>query len=137
MNLTSSTTFSGNWKHIKGQHLALAASLALALTAVAGFAFTLDGASGPASPPNITQPAAPARVQWPQAYIYVVGSQKEAIALEMAFSEALTSGTTSDLYEVFVVDTPEAEAALQLAQRELTDAGVSSNASRIALIDTR
>jgi hypothetical protein len=137
MSFISSTTFPTTWRRIKGGYVGLAAGAVLAVTAAVGIAFTLDGGSGPSSSSSTVQPAPRVRVQPAQTYIYVVGSQEEAIALEMAFNEALALGTTSDLYKVMVVDTPEAEARLQLAQKELTDAGLSGNSVGVTLVETR
>jgi hypothetical protein len=137
MSFISSTTIPTTWRRVKGGYVALAAAAVLAVTAAAGIAFTLDGGSGPSSSPSTVQLAPRARVQSAQTYIYVVGSQEEAIALEMAFNEALALGTTSDFYEVMVVDTPEAEVRLQLAQKELADAGLPGTPSGVTFVDTR
>jgi hypothetical protein len=135
MSFISSTTFPTAWRRIKGGYVALAAAAALAVTAAVGFAFTLDGASGPSTSSSTVQPASRLRVQPAQTYIYVVDSQEEAIALEMAFNEALALGTTSDFYDVLVVDTPAAEANLQLAQKELADTGLPGTG--VTFVDTR
>jgi hypothetical protein len=137
MSFISSTTFPTTWRRIKGGYVALATAAALAVAAAAGIAFTLDGGSGPSSSSSTVQPASRMRVQPAQTYIYVVGSQKEAIALEMAFNEALALGTTSDLYDVLVVDTAEAEARLQLAQKELAEVGLPGTPSGVTFVDTR
>jgi hypothetical protein len=137
MSLISSTTFPTTLRRIKGGHVALAAAVVLAVTAAAGIAFTLDGGSGPSTSSTTVQPVPRARVQPTQVYIYVVGSQEEAIALETAFNEALALGNTSDLYEVMVVDTPEAEAGFQLAQKELTEAGLPGTPSGVTFVDSR
>jgi hypothetical protein len=137
MNFAIGNTQAIGWKRFKVGYVAAAAALALAVTAAVGIAFTLDGGSGPSGSSSTVQPAPRPRVQPAQTYIYVVGSQEEAIALESAFNEALALGTTSDLYDVLVVDTPEAEASLQLAQKELADARLPGTPSGVTLIDTR
>jgi hypothetical protein len=137
MSFTTGATFPSGWRRIKGGYVALAAAAALAVTAAVGMAFTLDGGSGPSSSSSTVQPAPRARVQPAQTFIYVVGSQEEAIALEMAFNEALALGTTSDFYDVLVVDTPVGEASFQLSQRELADTGLPGTPSGVTLVDTR
>jgi hypothetical protein len=137
MSFISSTTFPTTWRRIKGGHVALAAAAVLAVTAAVGIAFTLDGGSGPSSSSSTVQPAPRAREQPSLTYLYVVGSQEEAVELESALNEARTLAITNDLYEVLVVDTPEADASLQLAQKELADAGLPGIASGVTFVDTR
>jgi hypothetical protein len=123
------------WKRLKVGYVVAAAALALALTAAVGIAFTRDGGSGSSGSASIAQSATQERVQPSQAYIYVVGSQQEAIALEGAFNEVDVG--TDVLYEVLVIDTPEAEASFLLTQKELNDLQLSGALQGVTLIDTR
>jgi hypothetical protein len=135
LNFAIGNTQALGWKRLKLGYVVAAAALALAVTAAAGIALTRDGSSGQSGPSNITQPEVSGRVQQSQTYIYVVGSQEEAVNLERAFNEA--DGGTNFLFEVLVVDTPEAETSFQLAQRELSDAGLSGNSPGLVIVDTR
>jgi hypothetical protein len=135
MNFAIARTHAIDRKRLRLGYVVAAAALALAITAAVGIAFTWDSGSGPSSPASISQPAPLAGFKASQTYVYVVGSQEEAIKLERAFSEA--DGGTKFLYEVLVVDTPEAEANFQLSQRELTDAGLSGNSPGLVIVDTR
>jgi hypothetical protein len=137
MNFAIGKTQATGWKRLKVGYVVAAAALALAVTAAVGIAFARDGGSGPSAAPSIVQPAPQARLQPPLTYIYVVSSQEEAIPLETMLDEARTLAITNDLYEVLVVDTPEAEASLQLAQKELADAGLPGTPSGVTLVDTR
>jgi hypothetical protein len=135
MNFAIARTQAIGRKRLRLGYVVAAAALTLAVTAAAGIAFTLDGGSGPSSQSRNAQPALNGRVQPSQTYIYVVGSQEEAVNLESAFNEA--DGETNFRYEVLVVDTPEAEASFQLAYRELTDAGLSGNSPGLVIVDSR
>jgi hypothetical protein len=134
MNFAIGNTQAMGWKRFKVGYVTVAAALTLAVTAAAGLAFTRDTGSGPSSPARIAQSVPQWRVQPSQAYIYVVGSQEEAIALEMGIDRSLTPDV---LYEVLVVDTPEAEASFQLSQKELIELELSGALQGITLIDTR
>jgi hypothetical protein len=134
MNFAIGRTQAIGWKRVGVGYVVAAAALALGIAA-AGIAFTWGGGSGSASPPSISQAAPLAGFKASQTYVYVVGSQEEAIVLERAFNEA--DGGTNFLYEVLVVDTLEAEASFQLAQRELWDAGLSGNSPGLVIIDAR
>jgi hypothetical protein len=137
MNFAIGNTQAISWKRFRVGYVAAATALALAVTAAVGIAFTWDGDSGRSAAPSTVQSSPQARVEAPHTYIYVVSSQKEAIALETAFNEALALGTTSNFYDVLVVDTPEAEARLQLAQKELAEAGLPGTPSGVTFVDTR
>jgi hypothetical protein len=133
MNFAIGRTQAIGWKRLKVGYVVAAAALALAITAAVGIAFTRDGGSG-SSGASIAQSATQGRVQPSQAYIYVVGSQEEAIRLEMGIDESLTPNVS---HEVLVVDTPEAEASFQLMQKELNDLQLSGALQGVTLIDTR
>jgi hypothetical protein len=135
MNFAIGRTQAIGSKRLKVGYVAAAAALALAITAAVGIAFTWDGGSGSSGAASISQPAAQAGAKQSQTYVYVVGSQDEAVELERAFNEA--DGGTNFLYEVLVVDTPEAEAIFQLSQKELTDAGLSGNSPGLVIVDRR
>jgi hypothetical protein len=137
MNFAIARTQAIGWKRLKVGYVVAAAALALALTAAVGIAFTRDGGSGPANPASISQPAPLAGFKASQTYVYVVGSQEEAVELEGALDEARTMALTNDFYEVLVVDTLEAEASYQLSLRELADAGLSGNSPGLVTVDTR
>jgi hypothetical protein len=135
MNFAIGNTQAISWRRFKVGYLVVVAALALAVAAAVGIAFTLDGRSGPSGQSNIARRLPQARVQPSQTYIYVVGSQEEAVTLERAFQEA--DGGTNFLYKVLVVDTPEAEASFQLSQKELVDAGLPGIPSGVTFVDTR
>jgi hypothetical protein len=135
MNFAIGRTQAIGWKRLGVRHVVAAAALALGISAAAAIAFTWDGGSESSGPASISQAAPLAGFKASQTYVYVVGSQEEAVNLERAFNEA--DGDTNFLYEVLVVDTPEAEANFQLAQRELSDAGLSSNSPGLVIVDTR
>jgi hypothetical protein len=122
-------------KRLRVEYVVAAAALALAITAAIGIALAREGGSGPSTSTSVSQPAPLAGSKASQTYVYVVGSQEDAVNLERAFNEA--DGGTNFLYEVLVVDTPEAEASFQLAQRELSDAGLSGNSPGLVIVDTR
>jgi hypothetical protein len=135
MNFAIARTHAIGRKRLKVGYVVAAAALALALTAGVTIAFTRDGDSGPSGSASIAQSTAQERVEPSQAYIYVVGSQQEAIALEGAFNEVDVG--TDVLYEVLVIDTPEAEASFLLTQKELNDLQLSGALQGVTLIDTR
>ena len=122
MNLGIGNAQSATWKRIKTQHIAAAASVGLAVAAAVGGLTLRDSTSStspsPVSPASITRPA-----PQPETFLYVVGSQAEAIELQDSFATAaLESGVDIQRY-IFVADSPEAEAALQVMQAELMQAG--------------
>jgi hypothetical protein len=134
MNFAIGNTQAIGWKRFRVGYVAAATALALAVTAAVGIAFTREDGSGRSAAPSTVRSSPQARVEAPHTYIYVVGSQEEAIAREMGIDGSLTPNV---LYEVLVVDTPEAEASFQLSQKELADAGLSGTPSAVTFIDTR
>jgi hypothetical protein len=137
MNFAIASTHAIGRKRLTLRYVAAAAALALAITAAVGIAFTWGGGSGSSGPTSISRPAPQSGFRASQTYVYVLGSQEEAVELESALNEAGTLAITNDLYEVLVVDTPEADASLQLAQKELADAGLPGIPSGVTFVDTR
>jgi hypothetical protein len=134
MNFAIGNTRAISWRRFKVGYLAAAVALPLAVAAAVGIAVARESSSGPSSPASVSQPASPAGLRASQTYVYVVGSQEEAIRLEMGIDESLTPNV---FYEFLVVDTPEAEASFQLSQRELADAGLPGIPPGVTFVDTR
>jgi hypothetical protein len=134
MNFAIGRTQAIGWKRLRVGYVAAAAALALAVTAAVGIAFTWEGGSGSSGSARISQDAPQAGFRASQTYVYVVGSQEKAVELEMGIDRSVTPDV---LYEVLVVDTPEAEASFQLSQKELNELELSGALQGVTLIDTR
>jgi len=133
MNLGISTQ--GNtWKRIKNQHIIAAAGVALAVSAVIGGVAIRDSGSSSsaprsAAPASVSQPA-----PQPQTFVYVVGSQAEAIELQNAFTGAALESGVDTYRHVMVVDSAETEEGLQIMQGELLQAGTADS---VTIVDLR
>ena len=137
MNIANGNTQAFDWKRFRVGYVAAAAALAVAVTAAVGITFTLNGASGPSGAPSIAQPAPQPGFQPPLTYFHVVSSQEEAVALETVLDEARTLAITNDLYEVLLVDSPEAEAGLLMTQKVLMEADLPGTFQGVMFIDRR
>jgi hypothetical protein len=84
----------------------------------------------------VPQPAIRASATHVPTYIYVVGSEEEALALRLAFFDAATEGDDAATRHIFVVDSPEDEAALQNMDQELYSA-TNGQLNLVTLVDLR
>jgi hypothetical protein len=120
------------WNRTRYGFLIAAAGVLLAASAAIAVV-SLTGGDGKAEslravPQSIPQSFTPA-----QTFIYIVGSETEAQAMQAAFLEVADSSEVNR--HVIVVDSPESEASFALWQQELMlDA---TNASRTTVIDAR
>jgi hypothetical protein len=129
MNLGISNSQVSTWKRIKTHHIAVAAGVALAVSAVvSGASIIKDTGSSPA--PRASVPASFRSVPQPQTFIYVVAGQAEATQLEQGLATAsLESG--SEFNHTVVVADPQNEAAM------MGDLMLAANTSTVTVIDLR
>jgi hypothetical protein len=107
MNITSGSTLTSPWKHIKLQYVSLACGLALA----GAIAVSLDAFPLPRSGSDSGSAAPATRISFPVkpvAALDVVGSEEEAAIIELARKER---GYDTGLWESVVIVHSEQEAA--------------------------
>jgi hypothetical protein len=125
MNLTISTRIS-TWKQIKGQYIAAACGLALALSAVVASTPWSNGSTTPKALDPTSSFSSYKEEQTPSFVYYLVESQGEAALFDSVLSsESGAFGSMAVQTITLVVDTPEAESLIAEATRELMQFGVN------------
>jgi hypothetical protein len=131
MNLTLGNTFPRTWKRFGVQHVAMAAAVAIALTAAlaAGLTLTRDAGSDKPGSTAATDSTIATRAVPNDMTYYIVGSQAEATRVEEGMAIAALEGGAAGYEWIppervipFVIETPEQELQFQSALMELQQA---------------
>jgi hypothetical protein len=145
MNFTNATanTQSATWKGMKARYIAAVCGLALAASAIAGIAtYNGQGSAKPSARPSaIGSGSVSTNADLPTTVYYIVGSQEQALTMQMAVNEVATSGfpsgSTPPDYQVIVADSPEKEQLVALMAQDLNGVAVQTGLITANVIDLR
>ena len=144
MNSTSSVnnSQSATWKGIKARYIAAVCGLALAASAIAGIATfnSQDSDKAPARP-SATGSGVSTNADMPTTVYYIVGSQEQALTIQMAVNEVSTigfpSGSIPPNFHVVLADTPESQRHVALMIQDLNGVQMETGLITASVIDLR